>query len=262
MHLYLTSFEPSNSSYCNQEGDVLFKSICVPKASKRTTVIWRALPSPRYTPHDILWKEKHFVNRRLSTNSSNNIVPEDDDDELDRRSFESHDHDFHWDSPIPSICDLQKAAAETELLTSFRKVAEIEFHAISSTIIRHGGGERKTCDFFKKEGWAWYGGNRIFTGPDQKQYMWKMGSSISELFLLDTDISEEHGKAHVPFLVARYHCPRHSVPSHEKEPPCLEIFKAGEHMTELILITFIYIEEMRRQRQKLSPSASPTHEFR
>ncbi|PPQ88141.1 hypothetical protein CVT25_004897 [Psilocybe cyanescens] len=184
---------------------------------------------------------------------------EEDNPDLERRSFESHDHDFHWDNPVPSFCDLQKAAAETELQISFKKVSEIEFHAISSTIIRHGGSELKTSEFFKKEGWAWYGGNRIFTGPDKKQYIWKMGSSISELFLQNTDFSEKKGKAHVPFLIARYYSPRHSV-HHEKIPASLEIFKAGEHMTELILITFIYIEEMRRQRQKLSPSASPTKE--
>ncbi|KAJ3502817.1 hypothetical protein NLJ89_g8718 [Agrocybe chaxingu] len=110
--------------------------------------------------------------------------------------------------------------------------------------------EWKTSEFFRKEGWGWYGSNRIFTGSDGKEYRWKMGSSVSELFLHDTakDTTKHDSKTHVPLLVARFHDPQVSM-YQKRRPASLEIFPVGEHMVELILITFIYIEKMRTDRQ-------------
>ncbi|KAF8957749.1 hypothetical protein BDZ97DRAFT_1706486 [Flammula alnicola] len=170
MQLYLTSYDPSNSSYCTQDGKVVYKVL------------------------------------RL------------------------------WEEPPPTLDDYNKAASESELGAGLTKIAEIDFHTISSTIIHHMGNNWKASDFFRKEGWSWYGRDRIFTGPDGKEYAWKMGPTVSELFLVPTDPKAEHT------LVARFRTPHVGI-IHETRLPSLEIFPAGEDMVDLILTTFIYNED-------------------
>ncbi|KJA19140.1 hypothetical protein HYPSUDRAFT_44609 [Hypholoma sublateritium FD-334 SS-4] len=162
-----------------------------------------------------------------------------------RASTTSQDEQLSsWEGP-PTVDDYQRLSADTEADAGLAKIAEIELHTISSTIIRHLGNEWKTSDFFRKEDWSWYGSDRIFKGVDGKEYKWKMGSTVCELFLIDGDPKEEHGKAHVLLLVARFN----AQSSPMQAPSSLEIFPAGSDMEDWILITFVYIELLRNGRR-------------
>lgn len=48
--------------------------------------------------------------------------------------------------------------------------------------------------------------------------------------------------------VARYHPRRLGLLWSNKSDASLEIFPAGEHMMDLIVVTFIYIEKVRRDK--------------
>ncbi|KAF4615070.1 hypothetical protein D9613_003478 [Agrocybe pediades] len=125
--------------------------------------------------------------------------------------------------------------------------------------------------------------DRLFSGEDGMTYIWRLEKNVSEvstpvspsppytlnttcfpgkqLFLLDSDPHEKHGKAHVPLLVARYAHPSETTeqhpekkektsyqPNQKQAPTCINIFPAGEHIVDLIILTFLYIERLRIQR--------------
>jgi hypothetical protein len=53
--------------------------------------------------------------------------------------------------------------------------------------------------------------------------------------------------------IAKFHDRKFGVLS-GPNPATLEIFSAGEHMVELILVTFIYMEKLRGDREGVSRS--------
>ena len=97
-----------------------------------------------------------------------------------------------FDNQIPT----QDREAE-QLRDSFAHLATVEYHEYHSSRIRMGGLDVSTNDYFKKEGWhlATYARlvffffstletqclstitfrDRIFTGPDGKEYFWRLG---------------------------------------------------------------------------------------
>ncbi|KAF8179666.1 hypothetical protein BJ912DRAFT_907618 [Pholiota molesta] len=254
MRLYLTSYNPAICSYCTRDGKAVYKVSCSSTGLGETTaMIWRALPKLDATTEEMLWAEKHFGHDPILHPS----IPYFNEENIDhpRGSFEFQDDGImSWAGPPPTVDDYKRHSSKTEAGVGLTHIADIELHTIASTIIRHLGNEWRASEFFRKAGWSWYGSDRIFEGPDGKEYRWKMGPSVSELFLVDGDPKEEREKPHVPLLVARFS----SLNPSEKAPAFLEISPAGEDMSDWILITFVYIELLRNRRQRNAHVNSPT----
>ncbi|PPQ65833.1 hypothetical protein CVT24_012060 [Panaeolus cyanescens] len=267
MRLYMTSYDPWNSSYRSEDGKIRYRVSCHQRTlGGKTAVIYRAFHgTDEPTPEDVLLNERHFS---PSSPGPSHILPEVlatcqhgiTEEPRGRVSFESHEHDFQaWGDHPPSVVELERVATHDAEDDHFLKIGEVEFHTISSTVIRHFQHRWKTSEFFKKQGSDHYGSDRVFTGFDGKKYMWRMKSTLSELYLLEPEPASEaesEQRQH-PVLIARLHNPNVGVSFEKRHPPSLDIFKGGEDMMDLILITFVYIEKVRREREALGYSYGP-----
>ncbi|KAF9536663.1 hypothetical protein CPC08DRAFT_652052, partial [Agrocybe pediades] len=101
-----------------------------------------------------------------------------------------------------------------------------------SSVIRYKGKEWKTSEFFKREGKGWYGSDRLFSAEDGTTYLWKLEKNVSEVSTLVSSSPQK---------------PSHQ-PNQKQAPTCINIFPAGEHIVDLIILTFLYIERLRIQR--------------
>jgi len=130
--------------------------------------------------------------------------------------------------------DIPHRDGEAALENRFAHLAQIDWRYIESTKIRFAGNDLDDKTFFRKEGLGWYGlRDRVFTATDGKEYKWFLGARIPELKLNDeskTPVAQFHEKIGV-FKQAR--------------PAFLEIFPAGEHMVDEILVTFVYIAKLK-----------------
>jgi len=126
---------------------------------------------------------------------------------------------------LPSNSIDLATSSEDALRDAFSDVAEIHFSLLSSSRIKYNGIDMDTSQFFRKSNILSSG--RIFTGPDGKEYEWKLRVSDCKLYLKDST------------LVASYH-PRNFYISGDLPPASLEIFSEGQHMVDLIFVTFIY----------------------
>ncbi|KAG7086287.1 hypothetical protein E1B28_002251 [Marasmius oreades] len=120
----------------------------------------------------------------------------------------------------------------------FAHLARIDWKVVYSTLVR-GGEETSAKTFFRREGISGaLGRNRIFVGDDGREYRWLLGACTSEL-----ELNDEYKTP-----VAKFD--RRNVGSvfgfGKKRPAVLKNFPAGEHMVDLIMLTFLYIEHVRR----------------
>ncbi|KAF8888281.1 hypothetical protein BD779DRAFT_1672364 [Infundibulicybe gibba] len=127
--------------------------------------------------------------------------------------------------------------------------------------IRMGGEEIKTKHFFRKVGWGWAGRDRLFTAPDGKEYKWKMGMESLSVCPRFVDIQ---GTTDIRLHAAcGEQCSRDARTSkvsskelyHQPPSGSLEILPAGEHIMDMILVTFIYIEMARTDEEEMSSTA-------
>jgi hypothetical protein len=141
---------------------------------------------------------------------------------------------------LPSNSTDLEIGSEDAMRDSFSDLAEIHYKIFSSSRIRYNGTEVPTSVFFRKGGFGLtsMGRNRVFTGPDGKEYEWELRSSSCKLYLKEVPRP----------LVATYHT-RHFGIIGEARPASLEIFPEGEHMVDLIFVTFIFIEKLRMQKK-------------
>ncbi|KAJ7457965.1 hypothetical protein B0H11DRAFT_2062080 [Mycena galericulata] len=123
----------------------------------------------------------------------------------------------------------------------FGLLAQLCWYLRSPSVIRFGGEEIDPATFFRKVEMPWYVKLpvRVFTGKDGKEYKWSCSMHHTTQLRLN-DGSDT--------LVAEYH-PRSLGLISKKRDPCLEIFPPFEHMVDEILITFIYIERLRRVKR-------------
>ena len=139
MHLYLTKFSHLNSSYVNDNGQVLykvktpFKLLSIGMVTTITTIL----------PEDIRTPSSSGTSDNLyDTISDNDVkgdvefdgVPRDDVDEKED----------------------QIDSEKIELRDRFAHLAEIKFKMITSSVMRYRGEELKTSEFFTKKEWGYY----------------------------------------------------------------------------------------------------------
>ncbi|KAJ3886205.1 hypothetical protein GG344DRAFT_81940 [Lentinula edodes] len=119
------------------------------------------------------------------------------------------------------------------------EVGKIGWALFKSSMITFGKGpEQKADQYFQKESWGFWGRHRVFTGPDRKEYKWVLGFYTPELILNDG--------SNTP--VARFH--RRKFILWNTPPGYLEILPSGVDMIDTILITFIYIEKLRKDKER------------
>ncbi|KAF8802958.1 hypothetical protein BYT27DRAFT_7049005, partial [Phlegmacium glaucopus] len=182
MHLYLSTNDPWNATWCNNEGQVIYKSespMCF-TLGPRLITIKRILP--------------------------------------------------------PNVDN------EHAMRDSFSHLAEIDYSYFFTSRIRYNGIDMATTEFFRKSGgWGLSGRNRVFKGPDGKEYEWQPGRWVCKLYL------KEGSKP----LVASYHRRRLGIIG-DARPASLEISPQGQHMVDLIVVTFIFVEKLRTDRKRHS----------
>ncbi|KIL68438.1 hypothetical protein M378DRAFT_879822 [Amanita muscaria Koide BX008] len=114
---------------------------------------------------------------------------------------------------------------------NFTDIAELAYnHSSSRSFIRLGGGqEYETSRFISKVGRK---NDLVFTGPDSVEYKWRLGNKTLQLVRRNADKTP----------IALFH--PESIESPSRKPPAsLEIFSEGEHMVDLIIVTYVFAQK-------------------
>ncbi|KAF8957753.1 hypothetical protein BDZ97DRAFT_1669336 [Flammula alnicola] len=130
-----------------------------------------------------------------------------------------------------------------DMRDNFSHLAHIAFQTFCSSRIRYREQELCVNELFKKKGWSFYGRNRIFTGPDGREYVWKMGARVCKVMSI-----------HCHTRIKDFHRRRLGILK-KARPASLEIFEEGVHMVDFIVVTFIYMEKVRADRERAADSA-------
>ncbi|KAJ7576119.1 hypothetical protein C8J56DRAFT_1117496 [Mycena floridula] len=211
MNLHLSGHSILNSEYADDAGRVIYRVQTPHKLGARTSTITCRIDN--------------------SGNSSGQECLERTGLGLDKQDISSGEQSLSGAS--------QEQTLPTEIIQPgrFGHLAQIDWKIIKFSIIRYGGVEYDTKRFFRKVGFGWYGRHRAFTAPDNKDYRWILGTWVPTLVTDD--------KAQTP--IATFHRRRWLF---GKRKAYLEIFPEGMHFVNVILVTFVYIEKLRRDKER------------
>lgn len=275
-HLYLSSHDPRNCTYSDEKGRLFYKV----ETAQRHATIYRSLPDLHLpTSERQLWEERHYLETHPSWcehpewEGRGSGFPQDDviveerrDPSMDSRRRQSCGSSYEF----RSLSDAQafKHPDDHPFFTKehWAHYAEIEFHAIHSTLFNVAGNEVKASELFQKEGWSFFGRNRIFTHKGQ-QYRWEMGRRKVSLYHhtgtpSDSDSSSSSADAN-DVLVAEFIPSRWDRRGKRKYLPRLTIASEFDSLSDIILITFLYVERLRSEREEnppAQPRASMSHD--
>ncbi|OAX33360.1 hypothetical protein K503DRAFT_859831 [Rhizopogon vinicolor AM-OR11-026] len=149
---------------------------------------------------------------------------------------------FSFDTRVTSVKKHVPNEFNIGKVESSELLAEIQWHTFSSSVIKYGGKDLLTSQFIPTKGIL--GRRRVFQGPDGQSYKWKIGPRECILVLNDMEVARHH-----PMNVGLRKA------GHEAY---LEIFPLAEHMVDLVVLTFIYVEKLRRGTQE-SPGTDRIH---
>ncbi|KIL61371.1 hypothetical protein M378DRAFT_60564, partial [Amanita muscaria Koide BX008] len=116
---------------------------------------------------------------------------------------------------------------------NFTDVGEIAFNGsspCSRSSIRLGGQEYETSRFFSKVGWK---NDLGFTGPDGVDYKWRLRNKALQLVRRNADKTP----------IALFH-PRVIGWPRKPRLASLEIFSEGTHMVDLIVVAYVFVQEV------------------
>ncbi|KAG2070042.1 hypothetical protein BDR04DRAFT_658586 [Suillus decipiens] len=122
----------------------------------------------------------------------------------------------------------------------FYVLGEIEWHKSASSKFRSGGTEVETNDFIQKRGLL--GRKHVFIGPDKCSYRWDLKSKVVVLSRDDASRME----------VARLHTATLGIMGRKRKAMWLEVSPEVAHMMDTIIITFIYVEKLRKDIETAS----------
>ncbi|EEB95319.1 hypothetical protein MPER_05725 [Moniliophthora perniciosa FA553] len=238
MKLYQTKWGISamtNNTYYNDQGHVVYKVDTPFKMSNRTSTITKILPSAASSITVNVPISKLAAEEEEDGDNLMDVQPDDGDTssiDLEKKTDREEDTE--------TLVDEAGSSGLVNLSSGFEYLAQIDWRFFASSRFRFGnGGEITAKEIFKKEGWGPYGRHRVFTAKDGKEYRWNLGLVRSELFLKDS--------AKTP--VAKFNRKSFRVVG-KSRPAYLEIFPAGEHMVDEIFVTFIYIEKLRKEKER------------
>jgi len=135
-----------------------------------------------------------------------------------------------------STKDTQSVLSEGETITNerdneFSELASIEWHTFASSKLRYEGKEVDLKQFMPNEK-SFSRGRRVITAPDGRTYRW------------NHPVLELNDGSKTPIAVyKRSRC-------RSREHATLEIMPEGEHMRDLIMITWVYVEKIIRNQRK------------
>ncbi|KAK7436905.1 hypothetical protein VKT23_018925 [Stygiomarasmius scandens] len=148
--------------------------------------------------------------------------------------------DVQFQSPLPS----PGLRAGSDANHQFVYIAQIDWKVLKSSRLRFDFGDGKEVlakDFFRKETWGPYGRHRVFKGSDGADYKWILGTFTPEL------IKDDSSKT----PIAKFHRRDLGILSKSKKSPAyLEIYAEGEHIVDEIFSTFVYIERLRKKKER------------
>jgi len=122
-----------------------------------------------------------------------------------------------------------------DMVDSFAELAAIEWHMFLSARLKYGDIERSMAEFMPSKGV--FGIYRIFTAPgDGRSFRWKLGDRRSTLELNDGS----------KMLVAQSHRSDRGMFGKPPRQARLEIFPGFESLVDIILITFVFAEKLRK----------------
>ncbi|KIK42580.1 hypothetical protein CY34DRAFT_804828 [Suillus luteus UH-Slu-Lm8-n1] len=117
-------------------------------------------------------------------------------------------------------------------------IAEIEWHSWSSSKLRFNGTEVEAEKFITFGGYL--NQKFVFTGPDGRSYRWDQHHNL--VLSRNEEVRTE---------VARYHRATLGIIG-KKRKATLEVSPEVAHMMDTIIITFIYIEKLRGEKERRS----------
>ncbi|KAF8058592.1 hypothetical protein FPV67DRAFT_509570 [Lyophyllum atratum] len=181
MHLYLSTVSVINSTYSNENGQVIYKVDTPMALGTRTSTISYVVP---------------------------NDIPQEDVD--------------------PDMRD------------KFDLFGQVEHKRVGSSVLRFAGHEFETKTYLRKSSeWGAHGlHHRIFTASDGLEYKWLLQRVKCKLVVNDEKQT----------VVATFHRQSHGLIGAAR-PASLDILPAGEHISQEIFMTFIYMEKMRKDRE-------------
>ncbi|KIJ61070.1 hypothetical protein HYDPIDRAFT_177152 [Hydnomerulius pinastri MD-312] len=119
----------------------------------------------------------------------------------------------------------------------FDVMGEIEWHLFGSSTFRINGQQMDSNDFLPRHGVM--GRKRTFTGPDGRPYRWDMDFRVVVLSLDDDSRAE----------VTRSHRSTLGIIG-PKQQACLDVHPDVMHMLDLIVLTFVYVEKLRMDKER------------
>ncbi|KAH7924511.1 hypothetical protein BV22DRAFT_501292 [Leucogyrophana mollusca] len=151
------------------------------------------------------------------------------------------DTPFKLGSRTTTVLKIRPNYDVSDMRDQFAALGAIEWHTFASSILRFGGEELKTKEFIPCSGSRQR--TYTFTGPDGCSYKWKHHITVDVLYLNNDSRTE----------VARYHRRSLGIIG-EKHDPYLEVFNQGEHILDLLILTFIYVEKLRMDKEEAGPN--------
>ncbi|KAJ7041960.1 hypothetical protein C8F04DRAFT_1176617 [Mycena alexandri] len=133
----------------------------------------------------------------------------------------------------------------------FALLARIDWRLSDSSVIHFRGRELATREFFRKEGWGSYGRHRVFTARDGREFKWILGAYTSKASYLQLQLSDS---AETPVAIYR---PKKLGLFSKPRKASIEIFPPFEDMLDEIMVTFAYIERLRKTKEKRNSYGAP-----
>ncbi|KAH7921062.1 hypothetical protein BV22DRAFT_756907 [Leucogyrophana mollusca] len=144
-------------------------------------------------------------------------------------------------SRTTTVSKIRPNEKKSDMRDEFDSIAEIEWHFFASSIFRMNGKEVRTKDFIPSGGLQ--GRRRTFTGPDGKSYKWVLNFTSVSLELADG--SQKN--------LASF---QRAGAFGQKSGAVLEVSPLVAHMLDLVIITFIYVEKLRRDKETATRNAA------
>jgi len=131
-----------------------------------------------------------------------------------------------------------------DMTDRFGYLAAIAWRTIGSSLLAYGGSDSSLKDFMPAKGI--FAQHRVFTAPgDGRSFQWTLGLWMSMLNL--------HDDPRTP--VARGHRSNTGIFGKPRQAR-LEIFPGFEHLADIILVTYIFVEKLRKERERTTEGAA------
>ncbi|KAF8123566.1 hypothetical protein EV363DRAFT_1455362 [Boletus edulis] len=145
-------------------------------------------------------------------------------------------HPHHIGMGTTTIHKIKPNDDPMDMRDQFDVMGEIEWHLIGSSTFRLNDQEMQSNEFLPSRGIL--GRRRTFTGPDGCPYGWNMVFTKAVVLSRDDESRAE---------LARYHKGSLGIVG-PKHKPRLDVDPAAEHMLDLIVLTFVYVEKIRTDK--------------